>query len=131
MSTVSRFLVLLFCVAGLLTAQQSSKAPEDDHFFGAPGDRGSFRAGFGGRSAGMLWLQATDHYKTLEDSKHDEHETRDYLLLVNHDQNVALRVSQPPGSAFAKDPSYADWKFEATEGRVAFTLDDGQGLVLV
>ena len=131
MSTVSRFLVLLFHLAGLLAAQQSSKAPEDDHFFGVPGERGSFRAGFGSRSAGLLWLQATDHYRTLADSQHEEHQTSDYLLLVNHDQNVALRVSQPAGSAFAKDPSYADWEFEAADGRVAFTLDDGQGLVLV
>lgn len=131
MSTVSRFLVSLFLLAGLLAAQQSSKAPEDDHLFGVPGERGSFRAGFGSRSAGLLWLQATDHYRTLDDAQHEEHATSDYLLLINHDRSVALRVSQPAGSAFAKDPSYADWDFESSEGRVRFTLDDGQGLVLV
>ena len=69
MSTATRFLVSLLSLCALLCAQSN---PELIRQFGEPGEPGSYRVGFSSRSAGILWLQATDHFVSLEKARHEE-----------------------------------------------------------
>jgi len=126
MSTALRFVFLLLCLPALLLAQDGNDLIKE---FGEPGTEGSFRVGFGKRSAGMLWLQAADHYVSLKTARKEEHDTADYLLLMDN-TNSALRMYVPNGSAFAKNPADADWQIEDLGEAMKFTLDDGKGLVL-
>jgi len=126
MSTATRFLVSLLSLCALLCAQSN---PELIRQFGEPGEPGSYRVGFSSRSAGILWLQATDHFVSLEKARHEERETGDYLLLIDN-TNSALRMFGADGGAFAVDPADADWQYEELADGVKFTLDDQQGLVL-
>ncbi|MGC6489463.1 MAG: membrane protein insertase YidC [Planctomycetota bacterium] len=126
MSTALRTLLSLFTLAFAAFAQGETGVTKE---FGAPGETGSFRARFSKQTAGVIWLQATDHYVSLEKARKEQHEIGDYLLLFDNPDH-ALRVFQADGGVFAKDPADADWEVEDIADGLKFTLDDGQGLVL-
>lgn len=126
MSTALRFAFLLLCLPALLFAQsETGKTVE----FGAPGETGSFRARFSKQTGGIVWLQATDHYVSLEKARNEQHENGDYLLLIDNVDH-ALRLFQAKGGVFQKNPADADWQIEELDDGVRLSLDDGQGLVL-
>ncbi|MEC7726035.1 MAG: hypothetical protein VYD05_11010, partial [Planctomycetota bacterium] len=126
MSTAFRSLLSSLFLVAAAFAQGDTGATVD---FGTPGEAGSFRARFSKQTGGIVWLQATDHYVSLEKSRNAEHALGDYLLLIDNADH-SLRMFQPAGAAFAKNPADADWQLEELDGVVKLTLDDGQGLVL-
>lgn len=98
--------------------------------FGAPDATGSFRVRFSREGAGIVWLQALDHFVSRADALKDQHALGDYLLLLDS-SNHALRLSLPQRSdAFPLDPARAPWTAEPFDGGVRFRLDGGTGLVL-
>jgi YidC/Oxa1 family membrane protein insertase len=123
MLTVHRILFFWFALPALLMAQGVTES------FGEPGQPGSFNVRFSRAGAGIYWVQATDHYVSVEASHREVKEPSDYLLLVEN-QDHALRLSQAAGGLFAKDPSTAQWEMQPVADGLKFTLADGQGLVL-
>jgi|GEM_PF-3095124 len=135
MTTVFRALISLLCLSTLALAQGETGVNKE---FGTPGEVGSFRARLIKRSAGIRWLQASDHFKDMaakdrfaaaEADNRDDIPTGDFLLLLDNTDH-ALRLFQPENSPFAKDPADADWQLVMGEDSVKFVLDDGAGLVL-
>ena len=126
MSTALRFAFLLLCLPALLFAQEETGKTVE---FGAPGETGSFRARFSKQTGGIVWLQATDHYVSLEKARNEQHENGDYLLLIDNVDH-SLRLFQAAGGVFNKNPADADWQIEEIADGVRLSLDDGQGLVL-
>ena len=102
MLNVLRVISLILVLPTLLWAQGEDMPIVKS--FGEPGEVGSFRVGFSEQTAGIVWLQATDHYRSLEAAKNSPRTTADYLLLVDNG-NHALRLFQAPNGVFAKDPS--------------------------
>ena len=99
--------------------------------FGAPGATGSFRAKLSRAGAGVVFLQATDHYVTLEAARKQTHGPDDWLLLATNGADHALRLVGEAGSAvFPVEPSTATWTAADVDGGVTFTLDSTTGLVL-
>lgn len=127
MPNVLRILFLVLVLPALLVAQGEG-APVVKSF-GQPGEVGSFRVGFSKQTGGIVWLQATDHYQSLEAANNIDRTTGDYLLLVDNG-NHALRLFQAAGGVFGKDPANAEWQMEDLDGGVKFTLADDKGLVL-
>lgn len=126
MSTALRTLLSLLSLAVAALAQGETGVTKE---FGAPGETGSFRARFSKQTGGIVWLQATDHYVSLEQARKEQHEQGDYLLLIDN-RDHSLRMFQADGGAFAKNPADADWQIEDLGDGLKFVLDDGQGLVL-
>jgi len=126
-----RLLTLLPMLCALLAAQggPTDQPKSFDKTFGVPGETGSFRVGFSRVGAGVNWMQALDHYASVEKLRHEPHDSGDYLLLVD-DNNHALRLFQAPSDAFPVDPATALWTSSDVDGGVKFTLDGGAGLVL-
>jgi len=127
MVNVLRLLCLILALPALLLAQGEG-APVVKSF-GEPGQPGSFRVGLSKQTGGIVWLQAMDHYVSVEAAKSPEKTSADYLLLVDN-ANHALRLFQPANGVFAKDPAQALWQMEDVPDGVRFTLADGKGLVL-
>ena len=119
MLNVLRFISLILVLPTLLWAQGEDMPIVKS--FGEPGEVGSFRVGFSEQTAGIVWLQATDHYRSLEAAKNSPRTTADYLLLVDNG-NHALRLFQAPNGVFAKDPSTSVWEMEDVTNGVKFTL---------
>lgn len=128
MSNVLRILFLVLALPALLVAQGEGAPVVKD--FGRPDQDGSFRVGFSKQTGGIVWLQATDHYRSLEAANNTDRTSGDYLLLIDNG-NHALRLFQAPGGVFGKDPSKEAWEMQDLGDRgVKFTLADGLGLVL-
>lgn len=103
--------------------------------FGAPGAVGSFRARFSRQGAGLVWLQATDHYRSLKAARKTAHDADDWLLLATSFADAAgasdhaLRlVGADP--TFGVDPGIAEWVATDVDGGVKFSLASPTGLVL-
>lgn len=126
MRNAYRILFLLFLLPTLLFAQDSNLIVET---FGAPDVDGSFRVGFSRTGADIQWLQAIDHYVSVEKKNHAERQNGDYLLLIDCPQH-AFSLQQV-GGVFAKDPSSSVWDAQPIEGGMQFTLADGNGLEFV
>lgn len=126
MSNVLRILFLVLAIPSLLFAQGESGLTKS---FGQPGEVGSFEARFSRSTAGIIWLQAKDHYVSVEAARKEDHEGEDYLLLIDDAQH-SMRLFQPAGGLFAKNPSDEQWAMEDISDGVKFTLADGKGLVL-
>lgn len=130
MSNALRILLLVLTLPALLVAQDPpviktfGELAEDGSY-----PAGSFRVGFSKDTAGIVWLQATDHYHSLEAANNEERQTSDYLLLVDNG-NHALRLFQAEGGVFAKSPADSPWQMADIEDGVKFTLADGNGLIL-
>ncbi|MCA8966928.1 MAG: membrane protein insertase YidC [Planctomycetes bacterium] len=118
--------------AALALAQGQSPAPEPFlHEFGAPGERGSFRAQFHPVGGGMVFLQTMDHFVTLAAARHEAHTPDDYLLLAYNGRDHGLRlVGKPSATKFPEELYKAVWQVAETPDSVTFTLDSGNGLVL-
>jgi len=134
MSNALRILLLVLTLPALLVAQD----PPVEKIFGEIGEdgsyaAGSFRVGFSKETAGIVWLQATDHYHSLEAANNTaDRKTSDYLLLVDNG-NHALRLFQADsdgGGKFAKNPAESAWQMDDIKEGVKFTLADGKGLIL-
>src|SRR5690606_33137533 len=105
----------------LLIAQNEGALVTEN--FGQAPETGSFRVAFSKQSAGIIWLQATDHYVSVEAANEVDKQTRDNLLLIDNPIS-AMRLfqaqasgSQASGSQagmFAKDPSNSDWDMQRT-----------------
>lgn len=129
-----RSLFVLLCTA--LCCAQGEPPAAFVHEFGPSGATGSFRARFHPQGAGLVWLQAADHYQTLAQARKDQKTGGDYLLLSigppavgGHDHGLRLRLlSATP--AFPVDPATALWQVEISPDQLTFRLDGGQGLVL-
>lgn len=122
--------LLLSVLVGLPVAQ----APSESAFtreFGPPGALGSFRARFAKDGAGLVFLQATDHYVTYADARKERHTGDDWLTLVYNGNDHALRLLHPmPSTAFLADPALERWEVDSTPDAVKFTFDGKAGLVL-
>lgn len=136
MLTLLRCLFLSMLAA--TAAAQGDAGGAFDRMFGAADATGSFRARFAREGAGLVWLQAADHYVTRAAARKPQHDGGDYLLLAVAESTPgggsdhALRLFHAmPSTAFAVDPSTAPWQVEDGGGdTVKFTLDGGAGLVL-
>ena len=126
MSNVLRILFLVLAIPSLLFAQGESGLTKS---FGQPGEAGSFEARFSRTTAGIIWLKAKDHYVSVEAARKEDHQGKDYLLLIDDAQH-SMRLFEPAGSLFAKNPSDEQWDMEDIPDGVKFTLADGKGLVL-
>ncbi len=121
---------LLFALTALAAAQ-GQPDPTIVHEFGTPGATGSFRARFHPDGAGLVFLQATDHYKSLAAKRQEKHGPGDWLALAWNGNDHGLRLVQTtPSTAFPADPALARWNVEASGDTVKFTLDGGAGLWL-
>ncbi|MCC7396067.1 MAG: YidC/Oxa1 family insertase periplasmic-domain containing protein [Planctomycetes bacterium] len=98
--------------------------------FGADGVDGSLRARFSREGAGLVWLQAKDHYVTVAAKQKAEHGPGDWLLLTANGQDHALRLANTSPVALPVDPAMALWNAETTADSVRFWLPLGNGLVL-
>jgi YidC/Oxa1 family membrane protein insertase len=137
MQTSMRSLLPLL-LAGVALAQT---APDTGFVrtFGAPDATGSFRARFAYDGGGLVFLQATDHYVTLDAARKEKHEPGDYLLLAfspalpdgSAEHGLRLLLGQP-STAFPKDPGSERWQVAGIDGgdALTFTLDGGAGLEL-
>lgn len=127
-------LLLLAASLGVAPATRAQAPITDLAFtkeFGAPGTAGSFRARLSRAGAGIRWLQATDHYVSLDARRKQAHTAEDHLLLTANGSDHALRLVLGPGqSMFPVDPSTAEWTATEVDGGVKFTLDSTTGLVL-
>ncbi|MBL8749406.1 MAG: membrane protein insertase YidC [Planctomycetes bacterium] len=138
---VSSFLLAAFAVA------QNPAVPEpragtpiaDVGFvreFGTPGAPGSFRARLSRAGAGLAWLQATDHYVSLDAARKTTHGPEDWLLLATSyagapgESDHALRLLVDGDSPLGVDPATAEWTAVDIDGGVKFTLPTPSGLVL-
>ncbi|MBM4060014.1 MAG: membrane protein insertase YidC [Planctomycetes bacterium] len=109
--------------------------------FGAPGQPGGFRARFSRLGGGLVWLQATDHYRSIEAKGRAAHTPDDYLLLSSPGSwrasdgsaDLALRlVGKSADTRFLPDLGTAPWTYtELPDGVVQFGLQSGTGLELV
>ncbi len=124
--------LLLSCFAGLAAAQ--GRPEPFEQLFGAPADAGSFRAKFIREGAGLFFLQATDHYVSLDAAKKEKgtHDGGDWLLLAfNGGTADGLRLSSATSATpLPVDPASAPWTVTQDANSVTFTLDLTNGLVL-
>ena len=129
MQTLLRTLFL--CVFAGFAAAQGDLDVAFTRAFGVPDAVGSYRARFAKDGAGLVWLQAADHYRTLEAAQKTSHTGADYLLLVENGNDHALRLFHTlPSTAFLTDPAKERWVVEESGDQVKFTFDGGAGLVL-
>jgi YidC/Oxa1 family membrane protein insertase len=130
MLSVLRFVFLLLAsTAGILAQGQSDLAFTRE--FGPSGAPGSFRARFARQGGGIVFLQAMDHFVSLDAAQKEVHTPEDYLLLLVNGDDHALRLAHEPRSAaFPMDTSVATWVESTTTDGVTFTLDGEKGLVL-
>ena len=130
-----RLLFLLLLLPAVLPAQANQPSNGENAFtqvFGEPGSTGSFRARFSRAGAGIVWLQAMDHFVSLQAARKAQHESNDYLLLLENGADHALRLwHEPRTPAFPVDPATAVWNYEPIDDGVRFVLDGGNGLRLV
>jgi YidC/Oxa1 family membrane protein insertase len=128
MSNVLRILFLVLALPSLLLAQGETGITMS---FGQPGEVGSFEARFSRLTAGIVWLQAKDHYVSVEAANHEVHESGDYLLLIEG-SNHAMSVYPGGAGPFAVNPGSTNWEMQELPNGdgVKFTLADGKGLVL-
>ena len=131
---LNRVLVpFLVCAAAIAQTAPAPSAPTNDvtffKTFGSDGVPGSFRAKFSRNGAGLVFVQALDHYVTLEARRKAEHGPGDWLLLsVNNDHS--LRLVGDRGAAFPVDIGTAPWTATEIDGGVTFTIDSTTGLEL-
>ena len=89
-------LTLLRCLfLSMLAASAVAQAGSESAFnrlFGAGSATGSFQARFAKDGAGLVWLQAADHYVTLAARRKATHDANDYLLLVANGSDHGLRL---------------------------------------
>lgn len=129
MLTLLRCLLLPLLAVAL--AAQGGAEPAFMHRFGPHGTPGSFLARFARDGGGLVFLQAADHYVTLDAARAATADGRDYLLLIENGADHALRLAHAaPTPAFPLDPALAPWTVETSPEQVKFTLDGGAGLVL-
>ena len=126
MSNLTRTLLLVLALPALLMALGETGLTKS---FRQPGEPGSFEARFSKLTAGIVWLKAKDHFVSVEAANHEVKESGDFLLLVDN-ANHALRLFQPEGAVFGKNPADAPWQMDEFDGGVKFTLADDQGLIL-
>jgi YidC/Oxa1 family membrane protein insertase len=125
-----RSLILLFAISAALSAQNGGDVAFTREF-GAPGETGSFRARFSKQGAGLVFLQAMDHFVSLEARRKTSWEPDDYLLLAtNYQGDHGLLLLGQPSDAFPVHPVEATWNYEELPDGVRFTLDSTTGLVL-
>jgi YidC/Oxa1 family membrane protein insertase len=129
-----RTLFVLWWSALLLA--QGEPNPAFTHEFGAPSATGSFRARFTPQGAGLVWLQAGDHFQTLAQARKAQKSGGDYLLLAmgtpvlgGYEHGLKLQLLTPT-PAFPADLRTATWQVATAPDQLTFTLDGGQGLVL-
>jgi len=129
MQMLLRFLLLAVFAAAAAAQVDADAAFE--HRFGPHGVTGSFLARLSKYGAGLVYLQAADHYDTLAAAREANPDGKHYLLLVENGGDHALRLFQPASSAaFPADPALDPWTVETSDDQVKFTLDGGAGLVL-
>ena len=127
LARIRAFLLLPLLAATALA--QGAPEPAFTHEFGALDSKGSFRVRFATAGAGIVFLQAGDHYPTLADARKEKHEGSDYLLLAVNGADHALRLT--PATPLPVDLVRDTWQVTTkTSAEVAFELDLKNGLVL-
>jgi len=128
------FVSLSLCVAAIAQTPPPPAASTNDvtfyETFGADGVAGSFRAKFSRNGAGIAFLQAMDHYVSLESRRRGEHGPDDWLLLTVNAHDHALRLTGAPSAQFPMDIGVAPWTATKIDGGVTFTIDSTTGLEL-
>src|SRR5262245_5348234 len=101
--------------------------------FGEPDKPGSMRARFSRLGGGLVWLQLTDHYKSVAAARNSPHTPDDYMLLAfapNGDDHGLRLVGTQAETHFDKDLATAEWTYQKRDDGVAFSIESGNGLVL-
>ncbi len=125
---------LLLSLAGALPAQEPAAVVRE---FGRDREPGSFHARFAPAGAGLVFLQAMDHYHSLDAARQSAHGPAEWLLLAVNGADHALRLVGSPNTAqwFPMDLATAPWVHEDVRdgaGQVVgvkFTIE-GNGVVL-
>lgn len=120
--------LLALFVLSRLVAQD----PSFVHEFGAPGARGSFRASFDDRGAGLFFLQTMDHFTAPAAAKKAPGElvADDYMLLVFAGADYSFLLREADTKLFGEDPSTARWQRQTGPDFVRFELQGQNGLRL-
>ncbi len=120
--------LLALFVLSRLVAQD----PSFVHEFGAPGSRGSFRASFDDRGAGLFFLQTMDHFTAPAAAKKAAGElvADDYMLLVFAGADYSFLLREADTKLFGEDPSTARWQRQTGPDFVRFELQGQNGLRL-